>query len=73
MSLKKSTKERIKKYILEKIEIGDNSIVKTTAENFNVSLTTVYRYIGELCNEGLIKKKGRRYILEESETIKTYR
>lgn len=73
MSLKKSTKERIKKYVLEKIEIGDNSIVKTTAENFNVSLTTVYRYIGELCNEGLIKKKGRRYILEESETIKTYR
>ena len=43
MSLKKSTKERIKKYILEKIEIGDASIVKTTAENFNVSLTTVYR------------------------------
>ena len=27
MSLKKSTKERIKKYILEKIEIGDASIV----------------------------------------------
>lgn len=72
MSLKKSTKDRIKHYILEKIEIGDTSIAQKTAENFNVSLTTVYRYLNELCTEEIIKKSGRKYVLSEIENIKTY-
>ena len=72
MSLKKSTKERIKQYILEKIEMGDKAIAQTTADNFEVSLTTVYRYIRELNNDGLIKKKGRNYVLEEMRKIKVY-
>lgn len=72
MSLKKSTKERIKQYILEKIEMGDKAIAQTTADNFGVSLTTVYRYIRELNNDGLIKKEGRYYVLEEMREIKVY-
>lgn len=72
MSLKKSTKERIKQYILEKIEACDESIAKTTADNFGVSLTTIYRYIRELCADKLIEKKGKNYILQEIKKVKIY-
>lgn len=72
MSLKKSTKDRIKQYILEKIEMGDESIAKTTADNFGVSLTTVYRYIKELLKDNLIEKQNGNYILTEETSIKIY-
>lgn len=72
MSLKKSTKERIKKYILEKIETGDTSIAKKTADNFNISLTTVYRYINELYNDNVIKKNDGKYFLSETQNVKIY-
>ncbi len=72
MSLKKSTKERIKHYILEKIEIGDNAIAQKTAETFHISLTTVYRYLNELCTEKIIKREGRKYVLSEIENVKIY-
>lgn len=72
MSLKKSTKDRIKKYILEKIEIHDTSLAKKVADNFDVSLTTVYRYINELCTDGLIEKNGRKYVLKAVSAGKVY-
>lgn len=72
MSLKKTTKERIKQYILEKIEVNDVSIAKTTADNFGISLTTVYRYIKELCDDGLIKRTKNGYVLNEITFEKTY-
>lgn len=72
MSLKKSTKDRIKKYILEKIEIHDTALAKKAADNFDVSLTTVYRYINELCTDGLIEKNGRKYVLKETSNAKVY-
>lgn len=72
MSLKKSTKERIKQYILEKIDVGDISIARKTADNFEVSLTTVYRYINELIGDEVIEKKGKKYKLQEVCDIKEY-
>ena len=72
MSLKKSAKDRIKKYILEKIEIHDTALAKKAADNFDVSLTTVYRYINELCTDGLIEKNGRKYVLKETSNAKVY-
>lgn len=72
MSLKKSTKERIKKYILEKIETQDTSLAKKVADSFNVSLTTVYRYINELYKEGLIEKNGKKIKLKEDIDYKIY-
>lgn len=72
MSLKKSTKERIKQYILEKIEVGDSSIARTTADNFGISLTTVYRYIKELCEDDLIRKTQKGYDLFETRNAKVY-
>ena len=66
MSLKNSTKIRIKKYILEKLELHDASLAKKVADNFGVSLTTVYRYIHELEDEGLIvKEKYKRVVIME--------
>lgn len=72
MSLKQSTKERIKNYILEKIEDEDPLFVKKTAENFEVSLTTVYRYIKELYDAKVIKKENGNYILETKRISKSY-
>ena len=72
MSLKNSTKIRIKKYILEKLELHDASLAKKVADNFGVSLTTVYRYIHELEDEGLIVKENNKYKLLETQEIKTY-
>lgn len=72
MSLKKKTKERIKEYILEKIEMQDSSMAKKTADNFAISLTTVYRYINELCTEKCIRKKDGTYVLNETRDVKTY-
>lgn len=68
MGFSKSKRERIKKYILEKIENNDNQFVHKTADNFDISLTTVYSYIRGLCDDNIIEKcktEGRKYNLKE--------
>ena len=72
MSLKKSTKERIRNYILKKIELGAASIAKITADNFGISMTSVYRYIKELCQENLIYKTEKGYVLREERAVREY-
>ncbi|MRM91164.1 DUF4325 domain-containing protein [Faecalicatena contorta] len=72
MSLKKNTRERIKKYILEKIDSREDALAKKVAENFNISLTTVYRCIKELYDDELIEKKGNGYKLRNKYKIKKY-
>ncbi len=69
MGFKKEKQERIKKYILEKIENQQSDIAKRTAEAFDTSLNTVYRYIRELENDGVIIKTGNRtFQVKESMT-----
>lgn len=72
MGLKKSTKDRIKTYILEKISNGDSSFVSKAASNFDVSLTSVYRYVKELARDGFIKQEGKKYSLKDKKECKLY-
>ena len=56
MSFTEEKRDIIKVYILEKILGQQKDFVKRTAEAFQISLNTVYRYIRELENEKLIEK-----------------
>ncbi|OQA27382.1 MAG: Histidine kinase-, DNA gyrase B-, and HSP90-like ATPase [Firmicutes bacterium ADurb.Bin354] len=56
MSFSKEKRTRIKKYILEKIFKTQDNYVEATKEAFDVSATTVYKYIEELADEGIISK-----------------
>lgn len=58
MGFTKDKKDRIKKYILEKINDGATDIVKKTADSFDISLNTVYRYIRELEIDNIIKRES---------------
>jgi len=58
MGLTVSKKDRIYRYIMESILNKKAGIAKDAASNFDISLTTAYRYIRELESGGLIKKNG---------------
>lgn len=61
MSLSKNTKSQIKEYILDKI--GENEdVVDKVRKCFNVSNTTVYRYLNELVDDGAIGRKKKRKV-----------
>lgn len=66
MSFSEQKRESIKRYMLEKIRQNDDKYISKTAENFDVSVTSVKRYIKEcLCN-GIIEnceKSGTGYSL----------
>lgn len=63
MSYTEKKREQIKRYILEKIDEGSADLVKKTAETFQTSLNTVYRYIRSLEEEHIIEKKENTYRL----------
>lgn len=64
MSLSAERAEQLKLYLLEKIARKQTSIVRKTAETFDVTLATVYRYLDRLEREGIIQKLKRdQYIL----------
>ena len=67
MSLSKNKKSQIKEYILDKI--GDNDdVVDKVQKCFEISATTVYRYLDELIKDGDIKRKKRgKYVLLEKQ------
>lgn len=74
MSFKEEKRDKIKLYILEKIANREVDFVKKTAEIFETSLNTVYRYLRELETDGIIKKTDKRYALERvSEVIELRR
>ena len=56
MSLTNKERERIKRHILEQIYYSSPTIVKSTAETYNISRTTVNRYLEKMENEGIIEK-----------------
>lgn len=70
MSFSKDKREKIKKYILEKIENNQDDVAKRTAEAYEISLNTVYRYIRELESEKIICKASGKYGLNETMDIK---
>ena len=56
MSFTRDRRNQIKRYILEKINEGGANVVKRTAETFGISKNTVYRYIYEMEENGIIKR-----------------
>ena len=58
MSITRIKKGQIIDYMLEQILTSKNLINKVS-ENFNLSKTTIYRYLRELEEKGVIKKKNR--------------
>ena len=53
MSFREEKRESIKRYMLEKIRQDDEQFIQKTMENFQISITTVKRYLRE-CLENQI-------------------
>lgn len=67
-----SDKERVIQYLLEHIDSYDKDYVKKSVENFGISKSTVYNYVKELEQSGIIfKNDNNRYQLKKQRfTIK---
>lgn len=63
MSFPEEKREKIKRYILEKIFQRRPDLAKKTAQAFGISLNTVYRYIRELEQDELIEKVDNSFRL----------
>lgn len=71
MGFTEEKRSRIKKYILEKIDDMQDDFVLRTSEAFSISKNTVYRYIREMEQEDIIRKKNGEYILAEKYEVIT--
>ncbi len=64
MIFNEQKKKAIELYLVEKINSGEPSPVQSVTAAFGINKTTVYSYINELIENGVIKKLGRgRYEL----------
>jgi anti-sigma regulatory factor (Ser/Thr protein kinase)/predicted transcriptional regulator len=75
MSLSDKDKNKIKKHILELIERNEPKVPQKIKETFNISLTSVYRYINELIEDRIILKQDNdkvKYLLVEKTAFFTY-
>lgn len=59
MSFSSEKKNSIVLYLLDKIHQGDSSIVKKTADAFDITPATIYKYIDELIGKKVLEKKMR--------------
>ena len=66
MSFKEEKREKIKRYLLDKVDMNQRDLAKRTADTFEISLNTVYRYLRELEEQGIIEKKDGRYVFVEN-------
>jgi len=57
----KENREQIISYILKLISAGDKDVVKKTVDAFEISKSTVYNYVKELCQDGVLEKEGTKY------------
>lgn len=76
MSFQEEKRETIKRYLLEKIRQDDETFIQKTMENFEISVTTVKRYIREcLENQILCEAEDRKagYKLRSSSYIIEYK
>lgn len=79
MKFSQDRKNTIIRYLLEKIDAGDEGVSKIVSEAFNISRNTVSTYIKELIDQDIIEKKQRdvyklttkkfRYELKRSEGL----
>ena len=72
MSFSTEKRESIKRYMLEKIRMDDEEYVAKTAENFQISVTSVKRYISDCLADGIIienieKATGYQLITNQQE------
>lgn len=72
MKFTKKRKEQIMFYMLEKIFEKDRNFKSKVVEAQEVSINTVYRYLKELQDKGVILKKGDFYELVKVSTKFTY-
>ena len=74
MGFSEEKKARIRHYLLEKIQSGQPSAVKRTAEAFGVTPATVYKYLDKLEAEGVVEKRKRdEYRLSDRRTVTVLR
>lgn len=55
------TKEQVKQYMLKLIAANDPSLVAKTVEYFGKSKSTIYNYLKEMCETGIISKTESGY------------
>lgn len=67
MSFSREKREAIRHYLLEKIDAGSPDYVNKAADAFQVSNKTIYRYLKELCEHGILEKKENLYRLKAEE------
>lgn len=67
MSYTREKRTRIKTYMMEKIFIGDSSFIEKTVKTFDTSTTTVYKYLQELQESGMVTKDSSgKFALKDS-------
>lgn len=67
MSYTREKRTRIKTYMMEKIFIGDSSFIEKTVKTFDTSTTTVYKYLQELQESGMLTKDSSgKFALKDS-------
>lgn len=71
MSFTEDKRDSIKQYMLEKIDDNVRGFAKKTAEAFQISLNTVYRYVHELEHAMIIEQKDGNYQLTRKDEIIT--
>ena len=72
MSIPKKKREQIKQYLLEKIGKGDTGIADACAAATGLSVSSVYRYLQQLEEEGAILRDGHRLYLRAQSHVFTY-
>lgn len=61
--MKVVNQKKVKNYILGLIKSGRKDYVNAAIECFNISKSSVYNYVKQMEDDGLIEKKGKTYIL----------
>lgn len=56
MSFQEEKRESIKRYMLEKIRDEDEKFIQKTVDNFEISVTTVKRYIKDCIQDGILEE-----------------
>lgn len=68
MSFKEEKRESIKRYMLEKIRCNDIEFIQKTMENFDISVTTVKRYINECIEKNILIENDKQNVGYELKT-----
>lgn len=62
--MKVVNQKKVKNYILGLIKNGRKDYVNAATECFDISKSSVYNYVKQMEDDGLIEKKGKTYILK---------